>query len=438
MQFNIFLITLLFLVTTFGQSGTKIQGPALIEGFTSITSAAGTTTLTVASQTKQIVTGSTTQTIVLPDATTLPLGRRFFIINKSSGTVTVNASGGGLLGTVTGDSQAEVHLRAAGSAAGTWDLLSSNAGGGTWGSISGTLSSQTDLQTALDAKQARSTLTTKGDLYVATASATVARQGVGADNTFLKADSSQTNGVIWASAAGAALAVTSKTTTYTATTSDDVILASTSGGAWTLTLYAASGNSGKILTIKKTTNDFTVLTIDGNSSETIDGQTTTTLNTQYESIRIICDGTNWHILDRKIDSSWISYTPSFTGFGTVTNIAFKYRRVGPNIEIFGGATAGTVSTSGIISMPTGLNIASGVGSVSRKLGYWTTNSATVNNMKSFNIIGNSSAGNNVNMSAEEYSAALSPLNSTDINLLIASSLNMSFYWSVEIDGWKGN
>lgn len=51
------------------------------------------------------------------------------------------------------------------------------------------------IQTQLDAKQARSTLTTKGDLYVATASATVARQAVGADDTTLFADSSQTNGM---------------------------------------------------------------------------------------------------------------------------------------------------------------------------------------------------------------------------------------------------
>lgn len=41
------------------------------------------------------------------------------------------------------------------------------------------------------------TLTTKGDLYAATASATVARVGVGANGTFLKADSAQSTGVTW-------------------------------------------------------------------------------------------------------------------------------------------------------------------------------------------------------------------------------------------------
>lgn len=54
-----------------------------------------------------------------------------------------------------------------------------------------------NVQTALDAKQLRSTLTTKGDLYVATASATVARQGVGSDGDVLTVDSAQTNGIKW-------------------------------------------------------------------------------------------------------------------------------------------------------------------------------------------------------------------------------------------------
>lgn len=281
MRFNTFLILIFFTINALS-AGTYFKPPALIEGFTTVTSAAGTTTLTRASQTKLIITGVTTQTVVLPDATTMSteLGRRFYIINKSSGNVTVNASGGGLLTTLSTGTQAEIHLRAAGSAAGTWDVLSSSGGGGgTWGSITGTLSAQTDLNTALsgkaltdlsnisataagshirpgasgvydlgsstfkwntaylgigankavtigtsgdlqasattdtqigylstlssnaqtqlDAKQARSTLTTKGDLYVATASATVARQGVGSNGQFLMSDSTQTNGVKW-------------------------------------------------------------------------------------------------------------------------------------------------------------------------------------------------------------------------------------------------
>lgn len=58
-----------------------------------------------------------------------------------------------------------------------------------------TLSS--NAQTQIDAKQTRSVLTTKGDLYIATASDTVARQGVGSNDQVLVADSSQTNGVAY-------------------------------------------------------------------------------------------------------------------------------------------------------------------------------------------------------------------------------------------------
>jgi hypothetical protein len=42
-------------------------------------------------------------------------------------------------------------------------------------------------------------------------------------------------------------------------------------------------------------------------------------------------------------TDWLSYTPTFTGFGTATNVAFFYRRVGGNCEIRGKATSGTAT-----------------------------------------------------------------------------------------------
>jgi hypothetical protein len=38
------------------------------------------------------------------------------------------------------------------------------------------------------------------------------------------------------------------------------------------------------------------LTVDPNSTETIDGATTYTLNVQYQSLTIVSDGSNWHII----------------------------------------------------------------------------------------------------------------------------------------------
>lgn len=98
------------------------------------------------------------------------------------------------------------------------------------------------------------------------------------------------------------LTVTSKTTTYTATTSDEVVLADTSGGAWTLTLYTASGNTGKQIRIKKTDSSTNALTIDGNATETIDGSTTIKLFVQYDAVTLVSDGTNWSIVDKTAPS----------------------------------------------------------------------------------------------------------------------------------------
>jgi hypothetical protein len=54
-------------------------------------------------------------------------------------------------------------------------------------------------ETLAGAAQARSTLTTKGDLYVATASGVVTRLAAGANGTVLTADSAQATGTKWAS-----------------------------------------------------------------------------------------------------------------------------------------------------------------------------------------------------------------------------------------------
>ena len=97
------------------------------------------------------------------------------------------------------------------------------------------------------------------------------------------------------------LAVSSKTTTYTAATSDDLLLVSGASASWTLTLFTAVGNTGKVLKIKRTDNTIAnTVTVDGNGSETIDGSTTVVLCLKYQDLEIVSDGTNWQILNHFI------------------------------------------------------------------------------------------------------------------------------------------
>lgn len=71
--------------------------------------------------------------------------------------------------------------------------------------------------------------------------------------------------------------------------------------ARTLTLPAAATSAGVWYTIKKTTADAAAVTIDGSGAETIDGAATNTeVDAQYDSITIVCDGSNWHIVSKKI------------------------------------------------------------------------------------------------------------------------------------------
>ena len=117
---------------------------------------------------------------------------------------------------------------------------------------------------------------------------------IDATNNKLWYNEANTNGAaVWHNAGpGGQRTVTSKSTTYTALVTDDVIIAT--ANTFTITLYTAVGNAGKVLDIKN--NGVGTITIDGDGTETIDGALTQALSTQFENLTIVSDGANWSIL----------------------------------------------------------------------------------------------------------------------------------------------
>lgn len=95
---------------------------------------------------------------------------------------------------------------------------------------------------------------------------------------------------------GTAIAISTKTSAYTATTSDEVLLCDASGGAFSVTLPPAADATRKVLRIKKIDDSDNFLTVQASLTETIDGRNTQILPTQYNAVAIVSNGTAWFIV----------------------------------------------------------------------------------------------------------------------------------------------
>ena len=81
----------------------------------------------------------------------------------------------------------------------------------------------------------------------------------------------------------------------TNTISSDVNLVNAAGGNILVNLPAPPISAGRLIYVKKTDSSANTVTIDQSASETIDGGASYILYNQYESVTLICDGTNWHV-----------------------------------------------------------------------------------------------------------------------------------------------
>lgn len=118
------------------------------------------------------------------------------------------------------------------------------------------------------------------------ADASVDRVGIGTSTPGSKL---QTNGSF-------AVPIVTKLIDYTATVSDHTILCDATSGVVTITLPAVAGTSGRLYVIKKIDSSANNVVVDGNGSEVIDGATTQTLTSIYESITIQSNGSAWYII----------------------------------------------------------------------------------------------------------------------------------------------
>jgi len=90
--------------------------------------------------------------------------------------------------------------------------------------------------------------------------------------------------------------VAAKTGNATLSVDEHIVPCDPSSGAFTLTLPAVSGIGGTIFVIKNKTSSTNAITIDGDSSETIDDETTIALTQPYASVTLFCDGSEWWII----------------------------------------------------------------------------------------------------------------------------------------------
>ena len=91
-------------------------------------------------------------------------------------------------------------------------------------------------------------------------------------------------------------AITSVSSNYTAVSTDSVILANATSGAFTVTLPTAAGIKGRQYNVKLQNTNGNTVTVATTGGQTIDGATTQIMYLGYTNLVVLSDGSNWEIL----------------------------------------------------------------------------------------------------------------------------------------------
>jgi len=131
-----------------------------------------------------------------------------------------------------------------------------------------------------------------GDLYYRNSSGYFTRLGIGTTGQQLTV---QSGTPAWADGSSN-LTTATKTSNYTVTGTDAVVFANATSGNVTITLPAAAGVAGYRFYVKRIDNSGNSCTVARSSTDTIDGQTSVSLDLQYTALMVVSDGTAWYIL----------------------------------------------------------------------------------------------------------------------------------------------
>ena len=141
---------------------------------------------------------------------------------------------------------------------------------------------------------------------------------------------------------------------------------------------------------------------------------------------------------------WTSYTPTFTGLGTVSNVSGWYRRVGDLLELRGYVTTGTTTaTAATLSLPSGFNVNTAViaGTQKDQLGQWFSGGSGNPNFGNtttamFGFLLSDTANTSVLYFTGSGSSTL--FQETPGNQLAGSNVGISFRAQVSVSQWAGS
>ncbi len=161
-------------------------------------------------------------------------------------------------------------------------------------------------------------------------------------------------------------------------------------------------------------------------------------NLDSENVSVAVDSCEWSnsplkIKNSVVDTEWVDYVPTTQGVGTPTIEFARWRRVGENIEINVKFVTGTVTATEIqVGLPTGLEIASNVGS-NRYAGHWQQEGLASSWYSVIYTAGDTFL--NAGHRSGGVSGIFTPQNGSTI---LASSRTQAFNISVPIEGWRNS